>query len=230
MDQKNNNKKRLSKEATNIVIETSRKVTKYMVEKELNYLRENLSKIITDYILNNKLNIEKEINDKKADFTDKFLKKYLPLKNKIKQMEDSFFNEGILDEAKFKKLQIYMQESFIEKPTEFDGLLDHYIGLVRIFTYLDTVITNYIKTKENDNKDYEESLLKEENQRFRDEIYRNNCKIYILEHYYKENMSAKIIKQNIYENERRFSYDKKDLLYELTHQLSTIYEIVNIFL
>ena len=60
MEQRDNSKKRLSNEAMNIVIETSKEVTERMVEKELNYLRENLPKIIADYMFQNKLNIDKE--------------------------------------------------------------------------------------------------------------------------------------------------------------------------
>lgn len=228
MDQ-NNNKKRLSKEAMEIIIETSKEVTRLMVEKELNYLRLNLPKIITDYMFQDKLNIDKEITEKKADFVDKCLQKYKPLENKIKTMEESFFTDEVIDEEKYKKLQIFMQNTFEEKPIEFEEIIRHYIALRQIFSYLKGVIKIYIEKKEDDNNKLEESLKIKEDQRVRDEINRNNRKIYILENYYQKGVSVKVIKLENYENERRFLYDKRELLFELIPFFQGLFEIFNIF-
>lgn len=228
MDQ-NNNKKRLSKEAMEIIIETSKEVTRLMVEKELNYLRQNLPKIITDYMFQDKLNIDKEITEKKADFVDKCLQKYKPLENKIKTMEESFFTDEVIDEEKYKKLQIFMQNTFEEKPIEFEEIIRHYVALRQIFSYLKGVIKIYIEKKEDDNNKLEESLKIKEDQRVRDEINRNNRKIYILENYYQKGVSVKVIKLENYENERRFLYDKRELLFELIPFFQGLFEIFNIF-
>lgn len=228
MDQ-NNNKKRLSNEAMNIVIETSKEVTERMVEKELNYLRENLPKIIADYMFQNKLNIDKEITEKKADFVDRCLQKYKPLEDKIKTMEESFFTDEVIDEEKYKKLQIFMQNTFEEKPIEFEEIIRHYEALVHIFYYLKGVIKVYKNKIEKDNNKLEESLKIKEDQRARDTINRNNRKMYILENYYQKGVPVKVIKLENYENERRFLYDKRELLFELIPFFQGLFEIFNIF-
>lgn len=229
MEQRDNSKKRLSNEAMNIVIETSKEVTERMVEKELNYLRENLPKIIADYMFQNKLNIDKEITEKKADFVDRCLQKYKPLEDKIKTMEESFFTDEVIDEEKYKKLQIFMQNSFEDKPIEFEEIIRHYTALKQIFLYLNGVIKVYIEKKEEDNNKLEESLKIKEDQRVRDEINRNERKIYILENYYQKGVSVKVIKLENYENERRFLYDKRELLFELIPFFQGLFEIFNIF-
>ena len=122
-----------------------------------------------------------------------------------------------------------MQNTFEEKPIEFEEIIRHYEALVHIFYYLKGVIKVYKNKIEHDNNNLQESLIIKEDQRARDTINRNNRKIYILENYYQKGVPVKVIKLENYENERRFLYDKRELLFELIPFFQGLFEIFNIF-
>ena len=221
-------KKKLSQQVVDLInVEANRLVTSKLNE-EIEFFRENIVKAVADNMLKLRTGSEKQRHEEKLKTADLILKKYGPLQKEIKAIEETLLTtENIKFEENeyFKKM---MTSDFYEDKGKFDDNFAYYIELRQAFNFIDKIITEYENKLKDSNEKLEKILEIESNQRVIDTIFRNECKIIILEEYYKKDIPVKQIKYEHYDNERKFARDKKELLSEIAPYFTGIYAIIDI--
>jgi hypothetical protein len=221
-------KKKLSQQAIDLINTEANRLVTSKLNEEIEFFRENIVKVVADNMLKLRTGSEKQRHEEKLKTADLILKKYRPLQKEIKTIEETLLTtENIKFEENeyFKKM---MTSEFYDNKGTFDDNFDYYIELRQAFNFIEKIINEYEEKLKNTNKKLEEILEKENNQRVVDSIYRNECKLIILEEYYKKDVPIKQIKFEHYDNERKFARDKKELLSEIAPYFTGIYAIIDI--
>lgn len=219
-------KRKLSSEACELIEETA----KTSVSKEIEYISENFMKIVSEQFLKLKDLQKSGYIEEQNNITEHILKKYFPLKKEISSMENSLLTTEFIKNSEDEICKNLMSSPFKpESSTISENVINHYISLKQIFIFLDVTIEDYIKELKEAISNDEEYYEKSKNNRAKDSINRNKRKIYIMENYFKKNVSARKIKLDFYENERLFAKDKNEILIEIAPRLTFISAILNVF-
>ena len=122
-----------------------------------------------------------------------------------------------------------MTSPYKETTTISEDILKNYLSLKQIYAFLDSAINNYISDLKKEIDELEDSAKNNKvKERIKNLISKNERKIYIVEHYYKEGESAKSILSR-YNNERRYYYDKLEIQKEIAPSFTLIYSILYVF-
>ncbi len=192
--------KRLSEEAKLLIKQNVEDV----LNEKLNILDEELPRIITRHLLT--LNKEKE--KEKLRTVEKILKNYIPLQKQIEETEKTLLNEKS-NSTTFQEIENELRE------------------LKKVYEFINKAIQDekdYLEKKIND---LIKSNSKYENQKTVDLIFRFKGELYLLEEYYEKESVARKIKDDYYENEKKFSYDKNELLKDMYRRLSILCTTIN---
>lgn len=219
-------KKKLSAEACELIEETA----KASVSKEIEYISENFMKIVSEKFLKLKDLQKSECIEEQNNMTEHILKKYFPLKKEISSIEKSLLTTEFLKDSEDEVYKDLMNSPFKpEHTTISENVINHYISLKQIYAFLDVTIEDYINELKEAISNDEKYYIKKKNERAKDSINKNKRKIYIMENYFKKNISARKIKLDIYENERTFAKDKEEILIEIAPRLTFISSVLNVF-
>lgn len=221
-------KKKLSQQAIDLINTEANRLVTSKLNEEIEYFRNCIVKAVIDNMVKLQKGATKQRHEEKIRTADLILKKYRPLQREIKTIEETLLTtENIKFEENeyFKKM---MTSDFYEDKGKFDDNFAYYIELRQAFNFIDKIITEYENKLKDSNEKLEKILEKESNQRVIDTIFRNECKIIILEEYYKKDIPVKQIKYEHYDNERKFARDKKELLSEIAPYFTGIYAIIDI--
>lgn len=217
--------KQLSQEAKDLVKDE----TKKNIDENMEYIRENFSKIIADHIFTVQEIKRKAILEDKEEMTNYILEKYLPIQRKINVIKKTLLSEEEQKECEEKIIKGLMESNFQEKTTYYEEVQKNYAELQKIFNFIDTSMNDYKKTLE-EKINHLENINKSKNSpQFKCEIEKQKNKIYILENHFKKGEPAKVIKLAIYENERRYAYDLKEVLQEMSEYFTTFFTIIDMF-
>lgn len=192
--------KKLSEEAKLLIKQNVEDV----LNEKLNVLDEELPRIITRHLLT--LNKEKE--KEKLRTVEKILKNYIPLQKQIEETEKILLNEKS-NSTTFQEIENELRE------------------LKKVYEFINKAIQDekdYLEKKIND---LIKSNSKYENQKTVDLIFRFKGELYLLEEYYEKESVARKIKDDYYENEKKFSYDKNELLKDMYRRLSILCTTIN---
>lgn len=192
--------KKLSEEAKLLIKQNVEDV----LNEKLNVLDEELPRIITRHLLT--LNKEKE--KEKLRTVEKILRNYIPLQKQIEETEKILLNEKS-NSTTFQEIENELRE------------------LKKVYEFINKAIQDekdYLEKKIND---LIKSNSKYENQKTVDLIFRFKGELYLLEEYYEKESVARKIKDDYYENEKKFSYDKNELLKDMYRRLSILCTTIN---
>lgn len=192
--------KKLSEEAKLLI---KQNVEDVLTEK-LNVLDEELPRIITKHLLT--LNKEKE--KEKLKTVEKILKNYIPLQKQIEETEKILLNKK-------------------SKSITFQNIENELRELKKVYEFIHKAIQDekdYLEKKIND---LIKSNSKYENRKTVELIFRFKGELYLLEEYYEKESVARKIKDDYYENEKKFSYDKNELLKDMYRRLSILCTTIN---
>lgn len=225
VESNNKPKRKLSQEAKEVIQEETSK----QIDKFLTNIKEDLSKMVAEHLFMMKENSKKSISEDKREMTDYILKKYIPLKRKLKVIKNTLLTEEEEAEAEEKTAKSLMETSFKETTTYYEESKKNYEELSKIFKFIDNSINDYKSLLEERITNLEEINKIEKRQKNLIDIQRHKNKIYILENYYKKGQSAKEIKLEIYDNERKFCYDRNELLEEMSEYFTNFFTIIDVF-
>ena len=206
-------RKELSPGAKEILHNEAKKIC----EEEINYLNENLPKLVAKEYFNLKDRVKTNQINERIELVDLILKKYIPLGKELKKIEKIYFPTNVIKENEVDFISSMMVLKYKSIENKNKKQLTYYDGLNKLYRYIGEIIKLY-------KKDLEEKLekLTKENKiknSPRTEIFieKEKRKIVILEEYYLKGVSAtEIGESSLYENNGRFDRDRRELLTEIS--------------
>lgn len=229
MDNTDKKQRQLSKEAKELVKSETRKE----IDENMEYIKEKFVEILTDHIFTIKEVKKKAILEDKESMAEYVLNKYIPIKKKLNIIKNTLLTTDEQKEGEEKFVKNLMESNFEEKTTYYEETLKNYTELEKIFKFIDESINDYIKTSEerikflNENNNNENYSF--DGKQIELEISKIKRKMYILEKRFREGQPAKTIKLALYENERRYAYDYKEVLQEMSEYFTTYFTIIDVF-
>ena len=193
-------KKKLSEGAKEAIHEETKKIFK----EELDFLNEQLPRIVADnYFKLKEGQRYKQLKDR-IELINMILLKYLPLKRELDSTKKIFFTNTVIKENDFEFYNTITTSEYKPKVNGKEDKINYYYNLYLVWIYIDTVMKLYKEEIQEKIRIDKESYKEKKNQRTLDRINRNTKKLYILENHYKKGISATKIKLDIYNNERRY--------------------------
>ena len=201
--------------------------TKKNIDEVMDYIKEKLIEILEENSQKLEESKKKSLNEAREDMTDLILKKYIPLKNQLSVLEKTLLSEDEKEEGKDKMIKNLMDSSFTERTTYYEDVKKNYDEKLAIF--IDESINNYIEVLNKKIKDIELNDINKDFPKFNERVESLRKQIYILEKYYKEGQPVRLIKLDMYKNERRFLYDKRELLQGMSDYFTNYFSIIDLF-
>lgn len=203
--------------------------TKKNIDEVMDYIKEKLIEILEENSQKLEESKKKSLNEAREDMTDLILKKYIPLKNQLSVLEKTLLSEDEKEEGKDKMIKNLMDSSFTERTTYYEDVKKNYDEKLVIFKFIDESINNYIEVLNKKIKDIELNDINKDFPKFNERVESLRKQIYILEKYYKEGQPVRLIKLDMYKNERRFLYDKRELLQGMSDYFTNYFSIIDLF-
>lgn len=203
--------------------------TKKNIDEVMDYIKEKLIEILEENSQKLEESKKKSLNEAREDMTDLILKKYIPLKNQLSVLEKTLLSEDEKEEGKDKMVKNLMDSSFTERTTYYEDVKKNYDEKLAIFKFIDESINNYIEVLNKKIKDIELNDINKDFPKFNERVESLRKQIYILEKYYKEGQPVRLIKLDMYKNERRFLYDKRELLQGMSDYFTNYFSIIDLF-
>lgn len=203
--------------------------TKKNIDEVMDYIKEKLIEILEENSQKLEESKKKSLNEAREDMTDLILKKYIPLKNQLSVLEKTLLLEDEKEEGKDKMIKNLMDSSFTERTTYYEDVKKNYDEKLAIFKFIDESINNYIEVLNKKIKDIELNDINKDFPKFNERVESLRKQIYILEKYYKEGQPVRLIKLDMYKNERRFLYDKRELLQGMSDYFTNYFSIIDLF-
>lgn len=203
--------------------------TKKNIDEVMDYIKEKLIEILEENSQKLEESKKKSLNEAREDMTDLILKKYIPLKNQLSVLEKTLLSEDEKEEGKDKMIKNLMDSSFTERTTYYEDVKKNYDEKLAIFKFIDESINNYIEVLNKKIKDIELNDINKDFPKFNERVESLRKQIYILEKYYKEGQPVRLIKLDMYKNERRFLYDKRELLQGMSDYFTNYFSIIDLF-
>lgn len=221
--------KKLRPEVEEIINNQVRSEAKTVVEEEAENVKKQFFSTVAEYMIKTNEKIKKYEMKNKLNLVENILKSYIPLKHEINNIEKSFMTEDELKNSEDEFFKKIMESQFAEINLDIEEKYKRYIEIRQTLKFIDNTIESYINQLKKINESYSKSMEEKPNRTLQEKHGKNLRKIYLLEHYYKEGILGNQIKQEFYQNERRFNYDKVELLSELAPYFSGMYNLLDIY-
>lgn len=223
-------KKKLSDEAKKLVKKETQIAVQNLLQKNIEDYKNTLMKSVSEYIYKKNLQQRKLKEQEKLEMAENVLKQYFPLKQELKNIEETYLSDENLKESEDKYIQKIMKNQFEEIKFDVSEKMEKYIEIKQLFNFLDITINNYIKNLNIQNESLRKYLEKNKDViRLNQLIEKNERKIFILEEHYKNGVSAKDIKENYYTNDKQYSIDRRELLKEIGPYFMGMYDLLDIY-